>query len=401
MKYLDFTLYLHSSRNPDGTDSYYVRPVDSTATMLRSSDSNEGIGDDVPTKVDIAKVNDLLGRVKHAMGTRGEFPDDHLFELGRELHNLVLPPRIEELFDQSLERAKAWGFGVRLRLFIEPEELALFPFEFLVRDNAFLALGPDIAIVRLTDLKPIELDLAPSDILRVLVVVSNPEHPLLPKLPNLRNELESIQQNLQRLGNAVSLKMCSDPSPSLLQDLCRNRFDDGGATGYHVIVFLGHAHAHDPDQPANLVLDDGRGKAAYMPISALATALDGTDTRLVILNACELTPGRAAHDLASSGIAVIANQFKQPDTDALFWSDAFWRGVANRTPIEDCIREARKVVLQNTKKRPDWGNAVLIMHARGLTGGELLAKQEAIQQKNYVRFLERLYSYDDILTEFA
>ncbi|MBI3933972.1 MAG: DUF4384 domain-containing protein [Acidobacteria bacterium] len=373
--------------------------------------------------------------------------------LGDRLRRMLFPPPIWQLFLARLQYAQRQHTRLRLRLLIDPAEMAAWPYEYLYvveweRDaglqqqllrrwghlgsvmqgadmtgqdrvgrtmqSAFLALNPSIAVTRLGNVSSMSRALAPAEAVRILLVYCNlsqdrPRESAIdwPYLESLPIERKAILQALRPLEaqtpQLVTVDVLENPTPTALLERVPQ--------GYHVVIYLGHGYYNAQGRlgsglTCGLVLDNGYGHPAYLEAERFAEALTTTTVQLVVFNACEtmredhprLYRG-TAWSLAERGITTIAMHFEQPDAAGLLLGEVFWRAVARHDPIDACLAQAREVLMTIlTEDRPDWGNAALILQS---PDGVLLAPPRDIERTSYLRVLARRFpgASDDDLAE--
>ena len=99
-----------------------------------------------------------------------------LIDFGRHLFDHLFADDIASLYRGSLGHVRGKGKGLRIRLSLEPPELAALPWEYLYdpREDCFLAISPETPLVRYV---PMARPTRPTSVappLRVLVVISAP-----------------------------------------------------------------------------------------------------------------------------------------------------------------------------------------------------------------------------------
>jgi len=126
----------------------------------------------------------------------GEIDDRVLAEFGCCLFNAIFPGPIAAVYRSSLGRARAQGRGLRVRLRMEPSELAELPWEYLCdgEEDCFLALSAETPLVRHVPMPRPSRPIAVRPPLRVLVVLCSPTD-VLP----LDAEQERAHERLEKL----------------------------------------------------------------------------------------------------------------------------------------------------------------------------------------------------------
>ena len=335
--------------------------------------------------------------------------------LGNELRRMLFPPVVWRQFLGQLREAKS---RLWLRLLIEPRSLMVWPFEYLYvkewerldefasEQSGFLSLHSNIALVRLSSLGGARLWPAPMRELRVMVVCSDIssdgqiavrnhgrtyEMRSWDTLPYLTKEFDLVQETLKQVegDQPVIVESLVNPTPADLKAKLHC------VSKYHAVVYLGHAYDNSARvagrySDCGLVLNDGKGGPAYLAAGTLGQILEGSEVRLLILNACETMKAALALDLAMQGLVTVAMHFAQPDFAGMLFGYDFWKAVARRASIPDSLAEARMALVHSfTENRPEWGNAAVIMHPQ--QDGELFADPEEMTRQRRMDYLRRRY----------
>lgn len=276
---------------------------------------------------------------------------DHVTRLNATL-NLV-QPTLEilksagsALFDALLggdllrtyAQATAPGRRVRLRLNSKLPDLIAIPWEYLYdrKREHWLALQPDLSLVRnlpVPGRKPVAVE----GMLRVLVMISDPSD-----LPPLDTAAEWA--NLEAVADVAAIDLIRvEPTYAALLGALRQQ--------PHVFHFIGHGAFDTATQQGLLYLQGDDGSADPVPAERLTRVLTGCESlRLALLNACQgATAGNrsafagVAQKLIQQGLpAVIAMQTPILDTDALVFSQEFYRALADGYNLEAALGEGRK-----------------------------------------------------------
>jgi hypothetical protein len=287
-------------------------------------------------------------------------------DFGRSLFDALLPSEVRSCYRNSLGMARAQDKGLRIRLRIDPPELAILPWEHLYDDleREYTCLAKETPLVRYLELArpPQPLTIQPP--LCILGMVASPCD-----LPQLDVELEMRQmaeaiQHLQDEGQ-VSLTWLKGQTWRDLQKAMR-----GGP--WHVFHFIGHGDFDALAQEGQIALIDDQGKTDLLSATQLGRLLAShTSLRLVVLNSCE--GARASEtDLFSSAGAVLTNrgipavvsmQYPITDRAALEFSRTFYDSVAEGLPVDAAVSEARIAISMTIDDTLEWGTPVLHMRA--------------------------------------
>jgi len=141
--------------------------------------------------------------------------------------------------------------------------------------------------------------------------------------------------------------------------------------GFQVWHFIGHGAWSRDGRSGTLQFEDGTGSSKSVSAAELNILLNRSGIRLIMLDACnsaELTvePYRSvAPALVRAQIpAVIAMQFTVPQDATRAFAGEFYRALAEGLPIDACVTEGRKAVMNETGLRnPDWGIPVVYTRA--------------------------------------
>lgn len=283
-----------------------------------------------------------------------------LSELGQMLFLALFQGAIKEVYTRS-QGILLNDQGLRLRLNISPKATAVLglPWEFLYDpDQGPLALL-DAPIVRYlpesarTPLLQTELPL------RVLLTGAQ-----TPPALEVERELQEVQAALSELGEQVQITLEPHLTPRKLQHLLREDF--------HVWHFVGHGSYSRDGRTGQLALEDDHGDAEMVSATQLGILLNRSTLRLVVLDACQgarlaIDPFRsmAPAIIRADVAAVVAMQFTVPEEATRAFAGEFYRALAAGLPIDTCVTEGRKAVMNSVGlNRADWGTPVIYTRAR-------------------------------------
>ena len=289
-----------------------------------------------------------------------------LKKFGANLFQALFQPEIRDQFDRSLGMVNTKkNVNLRIKLRVDAPDLAHYPWEYMydsTQINEYLALHKDISITRFLPIpEPVPtIQLKPP--LRILVIISNPDHAPFSKL-NVENEKKLIKKSLLKLERQGYVK---------LSFMKRATFKDLGKAlkkGIDIIHFIGHG-GYSKELGGCLVFEDTTKGYDLVNIDRIGKLLEDKALRLVVLNACqtaeisdsEICLG-VAEGLVKIGIpAVIAMQFSVPDESAIQFSKEFYTTLAETFQVDRAVAEARKKLFLNLDTgRIDWGIPVLFM----------------------------------------
>ena len=290
------------------------------------------------------------------------------FELeaaGAQLFEFLFGGSTGALFNSALGQVLSDGdSALRLRLRIDPPDLALLPWElaFDPLRSRFLAASPKILVSRSLGLLEPVRPLKVLGTLRLLAVI--PEHSGF--------DIEEERHTLAAFGPASENRIeveCLEGSVTLeaLRAALRK-------AEVHVIHFAGHADLKDDE--ATICLD-GPGGTGLERVEAKAFARlleDQGSLRLVVLNACRgaaRSPAVAlagiAPQLLRHGVpAVVAMQSSVRNKTAMRFADELYATLANGRwagQVERAISAARRTLLQQNPESADFANPVLYLRS--------------------------------------
>ena len=254
----------------------------------------------------------------------------------------------DELFREDLLQVYAASRGLladdqqlRFLLDIAPDDVATaaLPWETLYDpDRGPLALL-DTALVRCVPLKTRRRSLTAELPLRVLLTSAQTPPPA-----DFGREIDAVTQALGVLGDQVEIVT----ELHLTSAKLRQRL----AEAFHVWHFVGHGGFTEHGQTCHLCMEDASGDADPISAAELAIFLNRSSLHLVVLDTCE--GGRLATDpfraLAPALIraevpAVVAMQFQADAAASRAFAGEFYHGIAAGRPIERCVTEARRTVM--------------------------------------------------------
>ncbi len=335
-------------------------------------------------KLDAAALTERWNRLSVAFAGRARVSPEEIKDaeaLGGELFRAVFTGNILFAWGTALARAAATGKGVRLVLRVqESGSLAMLPWELLfdAGNREHLALSASTPIVRYPDVLEPARPLALRPPFRLLGVLANPlGQPLL----DLEGEWMAIEKAFAPLKARGLVEIERLVSPSLWE--LRERLKQEPAI--HALHLAGHGVALPEHRDSEVHLERGARDRHAEPAlgSQLAVlAAEAVELRLVVVNACEgaTAPGgestaSLAFRLASRGVpAVVALQSALCDRSAHLFAQTFYGEIAQGSPIDEAIAEARGA-LHAAHKGLAWAAPVLYLRA---PSGHLLERREEI-----------------------
>ena len=316
--------------------------------------------------------------LRSAMQSRGGLESKEgkdLREFGEQIYNTLFQQtaRVSSKFAKSLARIDERGEsceGMRVKLLIEPPELALLPWEYLYdQRDGYLCLRSRTPVIRFVRTGRLHRDLKVRGPLKILGMISNPrgDWPDL-DVENERRRIERALAQLEREGR-VSLRWVPGESEGDLLEMMRE-------DSWHIFHFVGHggmelSGTNDASPEGFILLRDDLGAPKRLAASKLKYLLDGGRfLRLVVLNCCEGARGNSRDAFASPGgalvrsvaPAVVAMQYPISDPAAIKLAKGFYSSIAAGLSLERSITEARKEML--TASNMEWGIPVLFTGAK-------------------------------------
>jgi tetratricopeptide (TPR) repeat protein len=266
--------------------------------------------------------------------------------------------------------ALAPGERLRIRLRL-PDTLTAVPWELLYDPDPahqeWLALAPDIALVRHPEIPVPITPLRLNGPLQVVIVLASPEgHPRIDTERELRRVTHALQEAQQSGQVELSIITGTNTYGKL-----RNRLRQP----VHILHVFCHGDTDPQTQEGLLIFEDEQGDP--WPIRARTLrALLGQQrghAQLVLLNACLGASATSSDPFSSVGAAlvragapaVIAMQFAVREDIAADLSRALYQALAVGVPLDRALWEARVLIFEQHRHRLDWAIPVLF-----LQGGE-------------------------------
>ncbi len=285
---------------------------------------------------------------------------------GRTLFESLIRGEVRSRFAVSQREAMREGKGLRLKLRIQPPELAALPWEYLYdpQQEEYVALSHETPLVRYLELPHPPQPLAIAPPLRILGMVASPRD--LSAL-DVEHEKERIERALAdaQAGGLISLTWLEGQTWRDLQRAMRQG-------PWHVFHFIGHGSFSREIDEGFIALADPAGETHRFTATALGRMLSGhRSLRLVVLNACEGAAGSQVDLFASTaatlvrrGIpAVLAMQYEITDNAAIELARTFYEVLAEGAPVDLALSETRKAISFTAANTFEWGTPVLFLRA--------------------------------------
>ncbi|MFO7632722.1 MAG: CHAT domain-containing protein, partial [Caldilinea sp.] len=289
-------------------------------------------------------------------------------ELGSALFGAMFSGAALQQLDATLDTlALSRQQGVRLRIDLSgAPELAGLPWEFLYHPerNFFLALSPDLTIVRYVQTPEPVRTLHVDPPLRILAMACSPRDldPL-----DIARERENLQASLERLTTARMVEIDWAPANTLHSVTAMLDQRD-----YHIFHFMGHGVSMQEEgrTAGYLLFEDAGGAAAPVSAERLGQAFRRS-VRLALINACEGAVGDlhnpsagVATSLLTQGVpAVVAMQFSISDAIAIPFAGEFYSAIAIGLPVDAAMTSARRNVWARFDDSGEWATPVLFLRS--------------------------------------
>ena len=156
-----------------------------------------------------------------------------LVQLGQDLYSVLFTPSIVEAFIQIGSQRRSTDDSIRIRLVVEPSELAVLPWELMHDGQDFIALRANFPLVRSMGGIEISQRTTVRGPIRILYAGASPED--LPVL-SLKPTAEELKEMLtEKRGQPIKFDILLDAT---VEDLRTALLKD-----YHIFCFAGHGTA--------------------------------------------------------------------------------------------------------------------------------------------------------------
>jgi hypothetical protein len=287
-------------------------------------------------------------------------------EFGRLLFAALMTGEVRNCYAQSQILARNDDKGLRVKLRINPPDLAALPWEFLydARQAEYVCLSRNTPLVRYVDVPmPIQPILSQLP-LHILGMVANPADQIPLKVAA---EKKRVQEALAPLIDRGLVEL-TWLEGGTWQDLYTAM-----STGkWHVFHFIGHGGYDRVRDEGTILLEDPSGGTDFMSATQLARLLaDHPTMRLVVMNSCEGARGgkedifsSTASILVRRGIpAVLAMQYEISDRAAIAFSTHFYKALAEGAPVDAAVSGARISMSLLMDDTLEWATPVLYMRS--------------------------------------
>lgn len=301
-------------------------------------------------------------------------------KVGRALYQALFPQPVEILFQAALTRSKEENRPLAVRLIFDAETsvLAVYPWELIYSDVPLVADGL-VDLTRYIAFPGPQPSLEVQLPLRVLIISARPSG--LAVLPN-QAEPEAIMVGLQPLARQgmVELRRLATPTREALIDYLRTEdvhlihFDGHGSFGRlcptcHILHTPTSQRCIKCEYPLStvaaqgyLAFEDADRQVHYVSARVFANALTRSQTRVVMLSACQ--SGQVGGEGVFSGVgasliqagvpAVAAMQLAIPLEQAIQFARSFYTVLAEFRPLVEAVGRGRQQLYGATSNPQAW-----------------------------------------------
>lgn len=268
-------------------------------------------------------------------------------EFGSTLFGALFNGGIGAVYERA---AKNGDLPLRIRLVIDPPEIARIPWELLYDPGRMVFLALQGPLVRSGSFpeptRPLDVQLP----LRLLVVSAFPSG--MPPLDGPAEE-EAIREALAGLETQgrVAITTLQHATLEKLQNALREAADPAHPQPFHILHFIGHGRHDSATGDTALLFEDDTGDIDAVNSDDLANVLRPHDLKLVFVNACQSlqssafgVSGGLAPALLASGIpALIGMQVSVYDQVATGFARHFYTALADSQPVDAALAQARQL----------------------------------------------------------
>jgi phosphate transport system substrate-binding protein len=283
---------------------------------------------------------------------------------GRVLFDALIFGEVRNLYEETREHLKREeDQRLRVRLHVDPPELAVLPWELMYDPGKreFLCLDRNISLVRYKELKDVLSPLEGEFPLKILGIASAPEDPAS---PNIKTVKRGIKKRLESLAKREKARLTW--SQGATWEHLRGAM--AGQDHWHVLHFIGYGKFDEKRNEGSILLVDAAGMSSPVSTSDFRMLLNHPSLRLVILSTLEGSKGdrsdnfsRTASILTSRTIpAVVAMQNKITNEAAIMFARAFYETLAKGESIDAAVTEAR-LAMKGLPNSMEWASLVLHM----------------------------------------
>jgi hypothetical protein len=283
-------------------------------------------------------------------------------DFGSKLFEALFSGDVRTCYDSARDQAEKERRMLRLKLHIQPQEMAALPWEYLYDSERFEYLCPSD---RVLVLRSFEAPGAASagrlpPPLRVLAIVPSPGDLPALDVEKERQRLEIATALLQE-RELIELTWVEGQSWNELQ----SAFQEGP---WHVFVFVGYGGCDRDTDRGYVVLADSAGNTYPLSATRLSNLLSRHDPlQLVVLVGRQERPdnepdrfSRTATMLVQQGVPsvlVMQHDVAEGATDA--FAQTFYPALGMGDPLSHAVKAARQAMLSASPQTPAWGTLAL------------------------------------------
>lgn len=286
-----------------------------------------------------------------------------IHDIGEMLTDSLFPGRIGELFHSTRARAREQKMYLRVLVHLQDSDLINIPWEWVRVEGNFLSTSPGISLAYSVDSTiPVSELVTYGAGMKVLVVSPayldrsiDPDH----------QELSAIEAAVRDAGGIFTL--CEGPDLDTIYQVIRS-------SECQIIHFITHGAI---DENGNGVLAFPNGSTSEVikvDGDQLATVLQGTSVKVVVLNACDSAFGAPPRGngmgatLVRRGIpGVVAMRYRVKDSAAIRFSRSFYECLIETQSLDRAVIDGRKALIRATsaEEAAHWASPVLFARCPG------------------------------------
>lgn len=324
--------------------------------------------DPIPRELDAIALRDLTNK---AGGADADWKDAQ--RLGEALTAVLLPDMVWNVLNNKIAQAEASQEGIRVRLMLSGSALNKWPWEFLVFNRAggeikvsdFLALMPNVSLVRHTATPLPAWKVKATPLARVLIGVASPDG--WPKLQVAEEGdliVKALKGSDQLIVETVE-HLQKSTLPSKLKPAHLFHF-----AGHGKVEFVQSSVPGSYEGKASVVLEDGYGDEEVLDAELLAVQLRDAGVRIAVLGACQTAQrddvgmwSSVAEALLKAGLAaVVGMQFPVLDKTAMDFARRFYGALAVGLSIDEAVAAGRVAIAAAGDAR-GWATPVLYLRS--------------------------------------
>lgn len=289
-------------------------------------------------------------------------------DFGAVLFDSLFEGDLRSIYYESRRISESKDHGLRVKLRINPTELAVLPWEYLydARNAEYVCLSTKTPIVRYLEVShPIRpLKITPP--VRILGITADLQHHSESQI-DIASEKRRIHNAIKQLAEKNLVEITWIENGTWRDLLFQMRHGP-----WHILHFIGHGGYDVQNDEGMIILPNADGKPEEMSATKFARVLaDHSALRLVVLNACEGARNSQRQNFSSTaatlikrGIpAVLAMQYSITDLGAIEFAQTFYEALADSLPIDAAVAEARKAISLAVNNSLEWGTPVLYLRA--------------------------------------